>query len=291
MIPKEEGEEIKRGPVVRMPESSGPIDDVFEADYMVEFIQGSGHYVILPRGTELLDNIQALLEKWIRQPLDYDRVCLPKMAPVETFRKANILGKWDSYLLSAKPFGDTEGVEEEYLLDPLQCTTFYQFHEDKKVNMSKGPRKWHDNSGPTFRNEDLDKHELGIKQREYHRSEFIYLGTREQVIETREETLTRLERLCEELGLQYRIVVGGGCYELKDGEMHEPESEEEIPIKDLEVYLPHQDRWLEVAGSSVLGNTMARRFNIEGTNGEELWSGCTGIGLERMMYAIVAYQR
>lgn len=287
-IPTEEGELIKQCPEVEVRPAIDGIDDLFESEIIGEFVKNSGQCVILPKGTRLLNGIYALLNEYVGNFIDFEEVVLPKMAPVDTFRKADILSRWDDYLVSARPFSRTNGVKEEYLLDPLQCTTFYQFHENKRVDVKKGARKWFDRSGPSYRNEDLDKLEPSVKQREFHRAEFVYLGTREQVIETREKCLTQVEKLCQDLGLRYRIVVGGGCYQLKEGEIPTPESQEEIPIKDLEIYIPHQERWLEVVGSSVLANTMTSRFNIRGNNGEELWSGCTGVGLNRLMYAVIS---
>ncbi len=287
-VPTEEGELIKHGPGIEVRPVINGMDDLFESEIIGEFVKNSGQYVILPKGTRLLNGIYALLEEYLRSPLNFEEVILPKIAPVDTFRRADILSKWDDYLISAKPFSRTDGVREEYILDPLQCTVFYQFHENRRIDVSKEPRKWLDRSGPSYRNEDLDKLEPSVKQREFHRAEFIYLGTREQIIETRERCLAEIERLCQDLGLKYRIVVGGGCYQLKEGEIQEPENFEEIPIKDLEIYIPHQDRWLEVVGSSVLANMMTSRFSIRGSKDEELWSGCTGIGLNRLMYAIIS---
>jgi len=113
------------------------------------------------------------------------------------------------------------------------------------------------------------------------------------VIETREKCLAQIEKLCQDLGLKYRVVVGGGCYQLKEGEIKMPESLDEIPIKDLEICCPghicrNEEPYLEVVGSSVLADTMTSRFNIKGQNGEELWSGCTGVGLNRLMYALIS---
>jgi seryl-tRNA synthetase len=288
-ITTKEGTLIKSGPEIEVTTAIRSVDDLFASEVIGEFIPGAGQFVILPKGTQILNKVYALLNQYITEALNFDEVVLPKIAPVETFRKADILGKWDDYLLSAKPFSKTKGVEEEFILDPLQCTTFYEFHKNKKIDVSQEARKWFDRSGPTYRNEDLDKLEPSVKQREYHRAEFIYLGTPKQVVEAREKCLTQIEKLCQDLELKYRIVVGGGCYQLKEGEIPKAGSIDKIPIKDLEIYVPHQDRWLEVVGSSVLANTLTSRFNIQGNNGEELWSGCTGIGLNRMMYAIISY--
>jgi seryl-tRNA synthetase len=292
-IPTEEGELIKQGPELEVTRAIGSIDDLFESEIMGEFVKNSGQYLILPKGAMVLNGLKNLLVEYVRDSVGFEEVVLPKIAPVDSFRKADILGRWDDYLISAKPFSRTNGVKEEYIMDSLQCTVFYQFHENKRVDVGRGPRKWYDHSGPTYRNEDSNKIVPSVKQREFHRAEFIYLGTREQVIETREKCLAQLEKLCVDLGLKYRIVVGSECYRLKDGEIKMPESSEEIPIKDLEIYCPGYSNkdgepYLEVGGSSILANTMTSKFNINGKNGEELWSGCTGIGLNRLMYAVIS---
>jgi len=293
-IPTKEGELIKEGPEMEEKQAIQGIDELLFKDEIIgEFVKGSGQNVILPKGTRILKGIYSLLNDYMKEAVGFEEVVLPKIAPVDTFRKARIVGKWDDYLESVKPFGKTNGVAEEYLMDPLQCTTFYQFLEGKVVDVSDGPIKIYDRSGPTYRNEDLDKIKPLVKQREFHRSEFVYVGTKEQVIETREKCLSQMEKICNDLGLNYRIVVGTGCFQLDNGDVDMPETMEEIPIKDLEIFCPGYKNptdgssYLEVVGSSVLADMQTSRFNIKDKNGENLWSGCTGIGLERLMYTLI----
>ncbi|VVC04764.1 Type-2 serine--tRNA ligase [Candidatus Bilamarchaeum dharawalense] len=289
-IPRIEGEIIRRSPSLRTARKIRGFDSLVENNMVGEFLKNSGQFVILPKGARLMKAICTLLDRCIRKPLGFEEVFLPKIAPVDSFRKAGILGKWDGYLIAAIPFSDTHGVTEEYLLDPLQCTTFYQFHENKVIDTSMGPVKWFDSSGPTYRNEDSDRIVPLVKQREFHRAEFVYMGTRAHVIQIREECLARLERMCRDLGLGYRIVVGSGCYQLESGKSEMPQTVEEIPIKDLEIHCPGYENggsFLEVAGSAVLGTIITSRFKIRDQNGNELWSGCTGIGLERLMFAVL----
>ncbi len=275
--------------------------DLIAKGIIEEFTQGQ--YVILPKGMKILNLIYEALQKYMVKPLNFEEVVLPKMAPVDTFRKASLVdfpdGKqrqssfpwsWDQYLLTAQPFGETEGVKETYILDPLQCTIFYQFFEGKTVDVSVNPIKWYDRSGPTYRNESLDSLMPGVKQREFHRAEFIFLGTQEQVIQTRERTLEQIEFLCQSLQLPYRIVVGGSCHRLEDHEVREPTSLEDIAVKDVEIYCPGYG-YLEVSGNAIMGNVLTSRFSINGSNGEELWSGCSGVGLDRMIYAVISNQK
>ncbi|MEK6979417.1 MAG: aminoacyl--tRNA ligase-related protein [Candidatus Micrarchaeota archaeon] len=288
-IPTTEGALIKRGKK-GFRGTPGGFDARAENDICKEFVRGSGQYVLLPKGTRLLNAVCTLLTEDMQKPLVFEEVVLPKIAPVKTFRKAGITGNWDDYLIVVRPFSSTKGVREEYLMDPLQCTTFYQIFEGNVIEPSSLPVKWFDCSGPTYRNEDSDKIVPLVKQREFHRAEFIYLGTKAQTIQIREECLARLERLCVDLGLEYRIVVGSGCYEIKPGELGPPQTLDEIPVKDLEIYCPgyrNGSSFLEVAGSAVLSTILTSRFSITGQNCTALWSGCTGIGLERMMFALL----
>ena len=263
-----------------------------------EFMQGQ--YVILPNGVKILNGIYEALQKYVVKPLNFKEVVLPKIAPVNTFKKASLVDfpdgrqrqssfpwSWDKQLLTVQPFGETEGVKETYILDPLQCTVFYQHYEGKTFDVSKKPLKWYDRSGPTYRNESLESLMPGVKQREFRRAEFIFLGTKEQVIQTRESALGQIESLCQSLQFNYRIVVGGSCHRLEDHEVREPTSHEDIPVKDIEIHCPGYG-YLEVSGNAIMGNTLTSRFSINGSNGEELWSGCSGVGLNRMMYALVS---
>lgn len=285
--PFKEGDVIKQVGLVEAMQRDHQTVDLFESGILGELTQG--HYVILPQGTILLNGIYALLKKYLQIPLSFDEVVLPKVAPVETFHTAALIPHWNPHLLSANPYAETQGIDEKFILDPLQCTVFYEFHRGKNVDVSHGPRKWFDRSGPTYRNESLDELVPGIKQREFHRAEFVYLGAEEQVRDLREQCLGQLEQLFQDLRIGYRIVVGAGCHRFKEDEKTYSHLERDVQVKDIEIYCPgYKPLFLEVSGSSILGNQLTSRFSISGSNGEVLWSGCTGVGLNRMMYAIIS---
>ena len=244
-----------------------------------ELVVGSGQYAILPQGVKILNKLLCLLNQYIEKEVGFEEVYLPKIIPEETLEKAEIINRWNDYLISVLPFGKTKGVKERYAMDPLQCLACYQLLEGERLDVSKGPLKWYDHSGPTYRNEDLDKIRPGVKQREFHRAEFVYIGTEEQVKETRNKCLIQLKKLCNDLRLKHRVVEGDSCYH-KGGD-----------IKDIEVYIPQRKEWLELAGAAVLYDITTSRFNIKGKDGEKLWSGCVGIGLDRFIYAVVANEK
>ncbi|MFA6888497.1 MAG: aminoacyl--tRNA ligase-related protein [Candidatus Woesearchaeota archaeon] len=280
---------LKEGDVIRQGKHQNSKNDsnLDIASFFGDFIIGTGHYVLLPKATTLLRRLDNILETILAQNIGFEEVILPKMAPVETFQKAGILGRWDSYLLSVTPYSTTQGISEQYILDPLQCTAFYQYHAGKSIDVSEKPLLWYDHSGPTYRNENVPRLRAGIRQREFHRAEFMYLGSPEQVTATRKKCLSALENLCDDLKLQYRIVVGAGCYECNP---EENSSNDIIPILDLEIFCPTESKnqWLEVAGCSILETTVTSRFSIKNSNNESVWSGCVGIGLERFVYALLS---
>ncbi|MBW2982591.1 hypothetical protein KY343_06935 [Candidatus Woesearchaeota archaeon] len=246
-----------------------------------EFVKGSGQYVILPEGMELMDKITDLLKEYIAEELRFRKVSLPKIVPKSTLEKAEIFEKWDQYLIEVNPYrfpeGETKGVKERYFMDPLQCLAFYQSFENKII---ESPIRWYDQSGPTYRNEDLDKIIPGIKQREFHRAEFVYMGPPKEVEKIADQCLVQLEKLCIDIGLKYRIVPGDSCYDKGD-----------IEVRDIEVFIPgyknkEGEPWLELAGVSNKYDFQIKNFNIQSKDRKELWSGCMGIGLDRFMTAV-----
>jgi seryl-tRNA synthetase len=244
-------------------------------DLVKEMAQGQ--YLFLPKAVRKLNQIKKLIQKYVQDEVGFEEVWIPKTIPEKTIGedRANILGIWDQYLLAVNPYGETEGLEETHILDPLQCLALYQALENETLESL--PLRYFDVSGPTYRNEDISKIEVLVKQREFHRAEFVYIGTPAQVRETRDGCLGQLVNLCTDLGLEHRVVEGDGCYQ------------ENGDIKDIEVYIPQDNLWLEVAGAAVLYEHLVKAFNITFPQ-QELWSGCTGIGLERMLYSVLSYE-
>ena len=61
---------------------------------------------------------------------------------------------------------------------------------------------------------------------------------------------------------------------------------------DFEAYLPYrgtreESEWLEFQNLSIVGDKYTKAFAIKTQKGE-LWSGCSGIGLERWLTAFLA---
>jgi seryl-tRNA synthetase len=77
------------------------------------------------------------------------------------------------------------------------------------------------------------------------------------------------------------------------GQVAEDEDDEKVKgTIDFEAYLPYRgsredSEWLEYQNLSIIGDKFIRTFNIKAQHGE-LWSGCSGIGLERWAAVFLA---
>jgi seryl-tRNA synthetase len=56
---------------------------------------------------------------------------------------------------------------------------------------------------------------------------------------------------------------------------------EKVGTTDYESFMPYRDDWLEFQNVSVNGDKYPLGFNVKAQSGNELWSGCSGVGLER----------
>jgi seryl-tRNA synthetase len=63
---------------------------------------------------------------------------------------------------------------------------------------------------------------------------------------------------------------------------------ESVGTTDYEAVLPYSGAWLEFQNVSVNGDKYPKGFNVKIQSGEECWSGCSGIGLERWTAAFLA---
>jgi len=297
-IPTKEGVVLQESKNIKSNFDNFSDKQLFTRDFIDYYLgKQSGMIVLLPKGQRLLNALIEILNENITRKFNFSEYSLPKMITPAICRQAKIMGKWDDYLMSVTPYGFTKGEKKELIIDPLQCTPLYAYLSNRKINSNKLPLKILDVSGPTYRNEDKSTLIPLIKQMEFRRMEFIYFDKPSGVIKIRENMLTQLESVCAKLNIPFRRVIGGGCYEMTSTLLQKPaDNLDEMPIIDLEMKLtkPFKKRnkeldYLEVVGASVLKNQQTKRFNIKIANSkDQLWSGCVGIGLNRLIYVFLS---
>jgi seryl-tRNA synthetase len=122
----------------------------------------------------------------------------------------------------------------------------------------------------------------------------VYLGTPEQLLALREQLLDRYTRVFDTiLELEWRTAWVTPFYMQQSGGVGVEDNTERIKgTIDFEAYLPYRgtreaSEWLEFQNLSIVGEKYTKAFTIRPQKGT-LWSGCSGIGLERWTTAFLA---
>jgi seryl-tRNA synthetase len=171
-----------------------------------------------------------------------------------------------------------------------QCPNIYSALAGKTISEDKLPLLLIDRSTPSNRYESGGKH--GIERvDEFHRLELIYVGKKAHLIELKNLILSKYKHIFEHiLDLEWRMAAVTPFY-LQQAGLTADEKDEAKGTIDFEAWLPYKgDRshaWLEIQNVSIIGDKYAKSFNIKTQHGE-LWSGCSGIGLERWTVAFLA---
>lgn len=189
-----------------------------------------------------------------------------------------------------------EEFEKRVQLRPLkgltyaQCPVIYWSFKNKVISDESLPLLLMDRTQNSFRYESGGRH--GIERvDEFYRIELVFIGKPEQVVEIRNRMLEIYKEIFEEiLELEWRMARVTPFYMQQAGEIFDEKEKEKATI-DFEAYLPYRgDRnseWLEFQNITIVGDKYTKAFNIKGQRGE-LWSGCSGIGLNRWVAAFTA---
>ena len=161
-----------------------------------------------------------------------------------------------------------------------QCPPFWTFLQGETLPDDIFPVKVFDRSGTSHRYESGGIH--GIERvDEFHRIELLWVGTKEQVIEHSEKLQERYKYIFNDiLNLQWRNAWVTPWFMAQEGLTGLSETREAGTI-DYEAVLPYNGTWLEFQNLSVNGDKYPKGFNVKLQSKGDLWSGCSGIGMER----------
>ncbi len=172
-----------------------------------------------------------------------------------------------------------------------QCPMIYWSLKGKTISERSLPVLLYDKTAVSGRYESGGRH--GIERvDEFHRIEPVYIGTREQLLKLREKLLERYKHVFNNIfNLEWRMAWVTPWYMQQAGKISNEETLDTGTI-DFEAYMPYRgDRkkseWLEFQNLSILGDKYIKTFNIKAQK-SILWSGCSGIGLERWTTAFLA---
>ncbi len=174
-----------------------------------------------------------------------------------------------------------------------QCPTTYWWLSGRTLASDSLPLKIFDRAAVSNRYESGGRHGLE-RVDEFHRIEPVFLGAREELLTLREQLLARYRHVFDDvLELEWRTAWVTPFYLQQSGRVGVEDAEARVKgTIDFEAYLPYrgtreQSEWLEFQNLSIVGEKYTKAFSIKAQKGE-LWSGCTGIGLERWLTAFLA---
>lgn len=291
----------------------GPVME--EEGWVKRFHPGIWYY--LQPYTSLLRIFENLIVEKVLEPLGFQEVVLPKLIPLEVMKKKGQLtgiphemlyvcepglrelGFFEEYVDSVKVFNNTLPEllkpllkEPSFCLPYAQCEPFYELFSGEIVNLDNPPVKLYDRSGFSFRHE-----AGGLRSLErltaFTRIEIVYLGRPEEVSEIRDRLIDNYVNLLDKmLDLEVRTAEVTPVWMAHAGVVSDVERKVPATL-DIEAYLPFRgDResaeWLEIANASVHYDKYVEWYNIKERKNREVWTGCSGNGLERWIYAFLA---
>lgn len=284
------------------------MDEALQRRWVLPFAEGQ--YVYLPPWVRLFRALQSLLMDSAVTKLGFQEWMLPRMIPRDALDAFRLTQFKEDMLIPVKG--------GQAYLDPVQCISLYHFLRRAKLSPSELPLKVVECLGGwTWRNERPEDRDGPYRSMEFARVEHVFLGTPEQVLSLRSAVRESITDLLTCLGTSWQVVVGNGCMEIPSviaarGRATNPE---EIPVQDIEVpvrgALANRDRpgsaekkwreaWTsdrlasvpndefyvdtdEICGCTVEGSHLVESFSIGIEGGGTLWSGCCGIGINRLV--------
>ena len=275
-----------------------------------------GKWFYRPQATAILKAMEEIAIKEVLKPLGFQEIIESHVVPFDIWLKTGHMeGMPGEFYYIAEPksrdvekwerFVDLTKITKEIPVEELkknvdipsagicyaQCPVIYWSFKGKTISEKSLPVFVYDKTAVSCRYESGGRH--GIERvDEFHRIEPVYIGTREQLLTLREKLLDRYKHVFNKiLDLEWRMAWVTPWYMQQAGKLGDVSTQDTGTI-DFEAYMPYRgDRkkseWLEFQNLSILGDKYIKAFNIKSQK-SELWSGCSGIGLERWAIVFLA---
>lgn len=275
-----------------------------------------GKWFYRPQATAIMKAMEKIAIEEILKPLGFEEIIESNMVPFDVWLKTGHLEgmpgeiyyvtepasrdveKWEKFV-------DLTKITKEVPIEELkknisvptagicyaQCPVIYWSFKGKTISEKSLPVLIYDKTAVSGRYESGGRH--GIERvDEFHRIEPIYIGTRKQLLDLREKMIDRYKHIFNDIfELEWRMAWVTPWYMQQAGKIGDTSTQDTGTI-DFEAYMPYRgDRkkseWLEFQNLSILGDKYIQAFNIKAQK-SELWSGCSGIGLERWTTVFLA---
>jgi seryl-tRNA synthetase len=277
-----------------------------------------GKWFLGPTAAHLMRTMERIARQEVLEPLGFSEVVQPHHDSFDILLKTGHLeglpgefyyvtepktrdpAAWETFTDLVKITRHVPEAELAKLVSPpsavscyAQCPTIYWWLSGRTLATDSLPVRVFDRSAVSNRYESGGRHGLE-RVDEFHRIEPVYVGTPEQLVELREKLLERYTHVFDRvLELEWRTAWVTPFYMQQSGGVGVEDALERVKgTIDFEAYLPYRGpretaEWLEFQNLSIVGEKYTKAFTIRAQKGE-LWSGCSGIGLERWLTAFLA---
>ncbi|MDD1674968.1 MAG: serine--tRNA ligase [Methanomicrobiales archaeon] len=271
-----------------------------------------GQWIYAPQAVRLFRTFEKIVEEKILRPMGFEEMIFPKVDTWDVLsRSGHAKGVYPEIYYVCTPktrdpaywedvadyFKVTGRVWVEKIREQIdgpigalcyaQCPSFWPFVQGETLATECLPVKVFDRSGTSHRYESGGIH--GIERvDEFHRIEIVWLGTQEQTIAMAEQLHTAYHDVFDSiLELEWRMARVTPWFMAQEGLVSECGCST-VGTTDYEAFLPYNETWLEFQNVSVNGTKYPSGFTVKLQSGEECWSGCSGIGLERWTAAFLS---
>jgi seryl-tRNA synthetase len=282
------GEVLENGPKIEPLFSGDAFQIAVEKKWLKEF--SKGQFVYTEEITRLFRAFQELFRREIVEKLGFKEWMLPRILPREALEKFGSIEYAPNTLFQAQPFIKNPSIQS-YFLDPVQSASLYYTLAKEPLKASELPIKVFEIiGGYQWRCEAIWELHGFDKLLEYLKLEHVYVGYPTQVIEARKRQKEEYVKLFNKIGFLYRIVVGAPCHSSPPNTKRYEKAKviDEIPLFDFEFYIPKEKKWLEVCGTCIEEDENTRAYGIKTESEKEVWSGCSGVGLNRLVYSFLS---
>jgi seryl-tRNA synthetase len=253
--------------------------------------------ILEPLGfVEIMDSNIVTEDIWLKtghlvgMPMEIYYVCEPASRDPEEWQ-----GFIDEIKITRKiPYEKFDSLLKKKPLQGLsyaQCPSIYWAFANKIIANESLPILVFDRTQNSFRYESGGRH--GIERvDEFHRIEVVYIGAPEQLVKLKEKLFERYKHVFEDIfEIEWRTAWVTPFY-LQQAGVDYKEQDKIQGTMDFEAWLPYRgprekSEWLEFQNMSIVGDKYSKAFQIKAQKGE-LWSGCSGIGLERWAAVFLA---
>ena len=271
-----------------------------------------GQWIYGPQATAVFRTFEKIVLEEILQPLNYREMIFPKLDTWDVWKKSgHAQGVYPEIYFVCPPktrdpafweevmdhYKITHEVPLELVKEKIdlpiggmcyaQCPTFWGFLQGMTLPNGELPMRVFDRSGTSHRYESGGIH--GIERvDEFHRIEIVWLGTKEHTLEEAEKLKGCYKHIFEDiLELTWRTAWVTPWFMAQEGKTGLSEMTGAGTV-DYEAVLPYNGNWIEFQNLSVNGEKYPKGFTVKSQSGEALWSGCSGVGLERWASAFLS---